>query len=162
MLNTSLQVLSKDGTIADNSYQVIAEDGVIPQGDVVVTTSQLDQLANVQGKKALYLTVNDSPEVHQFPLNELDAIFIEFAGFNDGRGYSFAALLRRQGYKGELRAVGDIFKDVLNYLKRSGFDSFVVKEGKDIQEAAAGLQDFTHPYQASTAVSQASYQTGSV
>ena len=162
MLNTSLQVLSKDGTIADNSYQVIVEDGVIPQGDVVVTTSQLDQLANVQGKKALYLTVNDSPEVHQFPLKELDAIFIEFAGFNDGRGYSFAALLRRQDYKGELRAVGDIFKDILNYLKRSGFDSFVVKEGKDIQEAAAGLQDFTHPYQASTAVSQASYQTGSV
>jgi hypothetical protein len=46
MLNTSLQVLSKDGTIADNTYQVIAEDGVIPQGDVVLTTAQLDQLAN--------------------------------------------------------------------------------------------------------------------
>ena len=92
MLNTSLQVLSKDGTIADNSYQVIAEDGLIPQGDVVLTTAQLDQLTQVQGKKALYITVNDSPETHQFPLNELDAIFIEFAGFGDGRGYSFAAL----------------------------------------------------------------------
>ena len=160
MLNTSLQVLSKDGTIADNSYQVIAEDGLIPQGDVVLTTAQLDQLTQVQGKKALYITVNDSPETHQFPLNELDAIFIEFAGFGDGRGYSFAALLRRQGYQGELRAVGDIFKDVLNYLKRSGFDSFVIKEGKDIQEAASGLKDFTHPYQASTAVAQANYQTG--
>lgn len=160
MLNTSLQVLSKDGAITDNSYQVISEDSVIPQGDVVLTTAQLDQLGNVQGKKALYITVNDSPETHQFPLNELDAIFIEFAGFNDGRGYSFAALLRRQGYQGELRAVGDIFKDVLNYLKRSGFDTFVVKEGKDIHEAAAGLQDFTNPYQASTAVPKASYQTG--
>jgi uncharacterized protein (DUF934 family) len=32
-----------------------------------------------------------------------------------------------------------VFKDVLNYLKRSGFDTFVIKEGKDIQEAAAGL-----------------------
>ncbi|HQZ60188.1 MAG TPA: DUF934 domain-containing protein [Acinetobacter sp.] len=162
MLNTTLQVLSKDGAIADNSYQIIAEDSIVPQGDVVVTTAQLDQLANIQGKKALYITVNDSSEVHQFPLHELDAIFIEFAGFGDGRGYSFAALLRRQGYQGELRAVGDVFKDVLNYLKRSGFDTFVVKEGKDIQEAAAGLQDFTHPYQASTAVAQASYQTGSV
>jgi uncharacterized protein (DUF934 family) len=46
-------------------------------------------------------------------------------------------------------------------MKRSGFDTFVVKEGKDIQEAAAGLRDFTNPYQASTAVAQASYQTGS-
>lgn len=160
MLNTALQVLSKEGTIADNTYQLIAEDGVLPQGDVVLTTAQLDQLKNVQGKKALYITVDDSPEVNEFPLDQFDTILIEFAGFNDGRGYSFAALLRRQGYQGELRATGDIFKDVLNYLKRSGFDSFVVKEGKDIVEAAAGLNDFKHPYQASTAVAQANYQTG--
>ena len=160
MLNTALQVLAKDGTLTDNTYQVIGEDGVLPQGDVVLTVEQLDQLANVSGKKALYLTVDASPETNEFPLDQLDAIFIEFAGFNDGRGYSFAALLRRQGYKGELRATGDVFKDVLNYMKRSGFDTFVIKEGKDIQEAVAGLGDFTNPYQASTAVGQANYQTG--
>ena len=160
MLNTALQVLSKDSTITDNTYQLMDEDGVLPQGDVVLTVEQLDQIANVSGKKALYITVDASPEVNEFPLDQLDAIFIEFAGFNDGRGYSFAALLRRQGYQGELRATGDIFKDVLNYLKRSGFDTFVIKEGKDIQEAAAGLNDFKNPYQASTAVNQANYQTG--
>ena len=160
MLNTARSVLSKDGTITENTYQLIGEDGVLPQGDVVLTVEQLDQLANVSGKKALYITVDASPEVNEFPLDQLDAIFIEFAGFNDGRGYSFAALLRRQGYQGELRATGDIFKDVLNYLKRSGFDTFVVKDGKDIEEAAAGLNDFKHPYQASTAVTQAHYQTG--
>ena len=160
MLNTALQVLSKDGSIADNAYQVIGEDGVLPQGDVVLTVEQLDQIGNISGKKALYITVDASPETNAFPLDQLDAIFIEFAGFNDGRGYSFAALLRRQGYKGELRATGDVFKDVLNYMKRSGFDTFVIKEGKDIQEAAAGLNDFKNPYQASTAVDKASYQTG--
>ena len=160
MLNTALQVLSKDGTIADNTYQLIAEDGVLPQGDVVLTVEQLDQIANVSGKKALYLTVDASPEINEFPLDQLDAIFIEFAGFNDGRGYSFAALLRRQGFQGELRATGDVFKDVLNYMKRSGFDTFVIKEGKDVTEAAAGLADFTQPYQASTAVEKANYQTG--
>ena len=53
MLNTALQVLSKDGTIADNTYQLIAEDGVLPQGDVVLTVEQLDQIAHVSGKKAL-------------------------------------------------------------------------------------------------------------
>ncbi|MBB4809803.1 uncharacterized protein (DUF934 family) [Acinetobacter johnsonii] len=160
MLNLALQVLSKDGSIADNTYQVIGEDGVLPQGDVVLTVEQLDQLAQVSGKKALLVTVDASPETHEFPLDQLDAIFIDFAGFNDGRGYSFAALLRRQGFQGELRATGDVFKDVLNYMKRSGFDTFVIKEGKGILEAAAGLNDFRNPYQASTAVAQASYQTG--
>lgn len=160
MLNLALQVLSKNGEIADNTYQMMSEEGVLPQGDVVLLVDQLDQIANISGKKALYITVDASPEVNQFPLDQLDAIFIEFAGFNDGRGYSFAALLRRQGYQGELRATGDIFKDVLNYLKRSGFDTFVVKEGKDITEAAVGLNDFKNPYQASTGVAQAHYQTG--
>ena len=160
MLNLALQVLSKDGSIADNTYQVIGEDGVLPQGDVVLTVEQLDQLVQVSGKKALLVTVDASPETHEFPLDQLDAIFIDFAGFNDGRGYSFAALLRRQGFQGELRATGDVFKDVLNYMKRSGFDTFVIKEGKDILEAAAGLNDFRNPYQASTAVAHASYQTG--
>ena len=160
MLNLALQVLSKDGSIADNTYHVIGEGGVLPQGDVVLTVEQLDQLAQVSGKKALLVTVDASPETHEFPLDQLDAIFIDFAGFNDGRGYSFAALLRRQGFQGELRATGDVFKDVLNYMKRSGFDTFVIKEGKDILEAAAGLNDFRNPYQASTAVAHASYQTG--
>jgi len=160
MLNLALQVLSKNGEIADNTYQMMSEEGILPQGDVVLLVDQLDQIANISGKKALYITDDASPEVNQFPLDQLDAIFIEFAGFNDGRGYSFAALLRRQGYQGELRATGDIFKDVLNYLKRSGFDTFVVKEGKDITEAAAGLNDFKNPYQASTGVAQAHYQTG--
>ena len=159
MLNLTQPVLAKDGSIFDNTFQQVSEEGQLPQGDVVLTVEQLDQLANVTGKKALFLTAEDSPEVTDYPLDQLDAIFIDFAGFGDGRGYSFAALLRRQGYQGELRAVGDVFKDVLNYLKRSGFDSFVIKEGKDIQEAAAGLNDFTHPYQASTAVHEASYQT---
>ena len=160
MLNTALQVLTKDGSVTNNTYQVIGEDGVLPQGDVVLTVEQLDQLANISGKKGLFVTVDASPETNEFPLDQLDAIFIEFAGFNDGRGYSFAALLRRQGFQGELRVTGDVFKDVLNYMKRSGFDTFVVKEGKDIAEAAAGLGDFTNPYQASTAVPQAHYQTG--
>ncbi|AOA57492.1 DUF934 domain-containing protein [Acinetobacter larvae] len=160
MLNLDLAVLGKDGSISANSYQLIAEDGQLPAGDVLLSTAQLDLLPSIATKKALLITVEDSPEVNHFPLAELDCIFIEFAGFNDGRGYSFAALLRRQGFQGELRAVGDIFKDVLNYLKRSGFDSFVIKEGKDVAEEAAGLNDFSQAYQASTAIAQANYQTG--
>ncbi|ESK40564.1 hypothetical protein P256_01019 [Acinetobacter nectaris CIP 110549] len=162
MPNIELPVLLKDGEIVENTYQLLADDLVVPQGDVLLTVEQLDLLGQVSGKKALLVTVDSSPETTELPLSELDTIFIEFAGFNDGRGYSFAALLRRQGFKGELRAVGDIFKDVLNYLKRSGFDSFVIKEGKDIHEAASGLNDFKAPYQQSTAVPLAHYQTGSI
>lgn len=161
MPNLELPVLLLDGSVVANTYQLIDESGELPSGDVVLTAEQLDHLPHVTGKKALLITVDTSPEDHEFPLDKFDTIFVEFAGFNDGRGYSFAALLRRQGFTGDLRAVGDIFKDVLNYLKRSGFNSFVIKEGKDVAEAAPGLDDFKQPYQASTAVEQANYQVGS-
>lgn len=89
---------------------------------MVLTVEQLDQLANISGRKALYITVDASPEVNEFPLDQLDAIFIEFAGFNDGRGYSFGkGFYAVRAIRGELRATGDVFKDVLNYMKRSGF-----------------------------------------
>lgn len=153
-------VLFKDGSICENEYQMIAEDGLMPSGNVLLRTTELERMAEVQGKKGLLITVASSPEEHAFPVQQLDLIAIEFAGFNDGRGYSFAALLRRQGFVGELRAVGDVFKDTLNYMKRVGFDSFILKQGKDVNEAAAGLNDFTVPYQASVAVQKASYQTG--
>ncbi|MBF7683230.1 DUF934 domain-containing protein [Acinetobacter sp. B5B] len=162
MLNLDFPVLNKDGLVTQNSYQAITETGELPSTDVLLDTTQLDLLSQINGKVALLITANDSPEEHVFPLADLDCIFIEFAGFNDGRGYSFATLLRRQGFTGELRAVGDIFKDVLNYLKRSGFDSFVLKEGKSLEEAKSGLNDFTQPYQMSTAVPNAHYQTGQV
>lgn len=150
------QIVLKDGSIVEDTYQYV-EDGM-PEGDVVVSFEQLDLLPQIKGKKAIFLTAEHSPETNVIPL-DVDAIFIDFAGFNDGRGYSFATLLRRQGFKGELRAVGDIFKDILNYLKRSGFDSFVIKEGKDIVEAAKGLTDFKMNYQISTAESCSHYQT---
>ena len=55
MLNTALQVLAKDGSVTDNTYQFIGEDGVLPQGDVLLTVEQLDQLSNIQVKKRYLL-----------------------------------------------------------------------------------------------------------
>ena len=154
-------VLFKDGSICEDEYLMIGEDGALPTGNVLLRADELDRLDEIQGKKALLVTVDTSPEEHQFPVTQLDMIVIEFAVFTDGRGYSFANLLRRQGFVGELRAVGDVFRDMLNYLKRVSFDSFILKDGKDINEAISGLNDFTVPYQSSVAVQGTNYQTGS-
>ena len=50
--------------------------------------------------------------------------------FTDGRGYSTARLLReRYGYRGELRAIGDVQRDQLFYLAQCGFDAFALRAG---------------------------------
>ena len=51
-----------------------------------------------------------------------------FPSFRDGRGYSQAYLLRtRLGWRGELRAVGDVLRDQLYFLHHCGFDAFLLR-----------------------------------
>ena len=61
-----------------------------------------------------------------------------------------AALLRtRYGYRGELRAFGDVGRDQLFYLARCGFDSFKLAPQHDPEAALASFTDFTVRYQES-------------
>lgn len=77
-------------------------------------------------------------------------IAIDFPIFTDGRGYSLAYQLRvRLGYRGELRAIGDVLRDQLFYLQRVGFDAFTPRPDRDIHDALKGLSDFSERYQPS-------------
>jgi uncharacterized protein (DUF934 family) len=73
---------------------------------------------------------------------------VSFPKFGDGRGFSIGRLLReRYGYKGELRAVGHLTRDLLLYLERCGFDAFELRAGEDPAEALAGFEVFSTRYQ---------------
>ena len=75
---------------------------------------------------------------------------INFPKFGDGRGYTIGRLLReRYGYKGELRAVGQVARDLLFYMESCGFDAYLLRDGEDAQEALTAFGDFSEPYQAS-------------
>lgn len=81
-------------------------------------------------------------------LTSIEFIAIDFPVYTDGRGFSLAWTLRNElGWKGELRAIGDVLIDTVNYLSRCGFNSFVLKEGHDIQAALKALELFSTPYQ---------------
>ena len=79
--------------------------------------------------------------------DQLALIAVRFPKFTDGRGYSIARLLRRLGWKGELRAVGDVLRDQLFYMTRCGFDAFALRDDQDPQVALTAFSDFTVPYQ---------------
>ena len=57
-------------------------------------------------------------------LGRIALIEVSFPAYGDGRGYSSARILREEGYKGELRATGDVLLDQLSHMKRCGFDAF--------------------------------------
>ena len=74
----------------------------------------------------------------------------DFSSFHYGRGLSLAVLLRtRLGYAGEIRALGDVRPDLLHYLVRCGFDSFVLAEGCQIDTDDPRLAPHASHYQAS-------------
>ena len=102
----------------------------------------------------VWLSPSDDPAILAEDIGLLDLIAVNFPKFVDGRGYSTATLLRqRYGYRGELRAIGDIGRDQLFYLARVGFDSFLISDGRDAAAALASLSDFPEVYQ--TACDQA-------
>ena len=53
-------------------------------------------------------------------------------------------------YQGELQAAGGYMQDQLFYLKRCGFDSYVVEDDADIESMLESLGDFSDSYQASS------------
>ena len=77
---------------------------------------------------------------------------VNFPKFGDGRGFSIARLLReRYGYKGELRAVGQVARDHLYYMEQCGFDAYLLRDGEDVAEALAAFDDYSEAYQSTVA-----------
>ena len=84
----------------------------------------------------------DDDAQHLAPyLPVLPLIAIHFPTFSDGRGYSQAFLLRtRLGWRGELRAVGDVLRDQLSHMRQCGFDAFALRADKSAADALKGLR----------------------
>ena len=82
------------------------------------------------------------------PLDGVDRIDLVFPKFTDGRAFSQAFLLhRRLGFKGEIRATGDVLVDQLVQMQRSGFTSAVLREGQDMAVAQKQLDRYKAFYQ---------------
>ena len=81
-------------------------------------------------------------------LEHFSIVAVNFPKWGDGRGYSTATLLRRRyGYRGELRAFGDLGRDHVFMLARVGFDSIRLGDRHDPHAALAAFHDFSLRYQ---------------
>lgn len=149
-----------DGAVVSDDWNILrpAPDAplaidALPAGRVVVPLefwiAHADKLAGRE-TAAVWLAGNEEPSRLQPWLTTLRLIAVDFPRFTDGRGFSIAYLLRsRLGYRGELRAIGDVLADQLFFMRRVGFDSFAVRADKDIHKALQVLKPFTDVYQGS-------------
>ena len=126
----------------------------LAQGPVLVPLAywkeHRDLLAARRQPFGVWLAPADDPAAIADDLGRFSVVAVHFPKFTDGRGYSTAALLRtRYGYRGELRAFGDVGRDQLFYLARCGFDSFKLAPQHDPEAALASFTDFSVRYQGS-------------
>jgi uncharacterized protein (DUF934 family) len=119
--------------IANNLDSLTASS---PEDSKVLETSEPTvQLANDADPRALNLDGVQRVDLH-------------FPKFTDGRAYSQAFLLRRRlGFKGEIRATGDVLIDQLVLMQRSGFDSAQLRADQDENLAQAQFERFGAFYQ---------------
>lgn len=150
------QVIKHRAVIQD-SWQLLEHGsiGALPfSGDVIVPldlwTSERDALSFRLGRIGVWLETDAEPAAVAPDLARFGVIAVRFASFTDGRGYSLARLLReRHGYRGELRAIGDVLRDQLCYLSRCGFDAFALRPDQNPEQALPAIDDFSEAYQAS-------------
>ena len=156
-----MAVIIKHRQIAADSWQLLklAAGGnsfsVPPAGDVIVPlTCWLEQrqaLSSRTGRLGVWLDSHEEPAAIAGDLDRFALVAVNFPAFGDGRGYSIARLLReRYGYEGELRAIGaGVVRDHLFSMASCGFDSFMLRDDQDPEEALTAFGDFSDAYQAS-------------
>ena len=153
------EIIRANAVVADN-WQILRHapetpiaEVEIPAGRVVVPLALWQERHAeliVRGEAAVWLAGTDDPAPIAPWLLQLPLVAVDFPKFTDGRGYSVAFLLRsRFGYRGELRAIGDVLPDQLFFMRRVGFDAFAVRADKDVRQALLSLQPFSDAYQGS-------------
>ncbi len=149
--------LIKDGAIVSNEWQWLTNNDedqatAVPEGKVIVPLAVwLDQKGSLSQRDdvGVWLENDQLPSELGDDVATLPLIAVNFPGFMDGRGFSIGRLLRdRYGFKGELRAYGNIIRDQLTFLSRCGFNAFDCREAFDLEASLASLSDFSESYQA--------------
>lgn len=94
------------------------------------------------------LAVDNAADVLALSLEGVQRIDLHFPKFADGRAFSQAVLLRRRlGFKGTIRATGDVLIDQLVQMQRCGFSEAVLREDQNLAHGEELLRHFSGFYQ---------------
>ena len=132
--------LLKNNAIVDDPWTWADRgDGRLAAGPLIVGLEHWrdnrESLLRRNAPLGVCLHSDQQPECISRDLAHFDVVALEFPKFTDGRAYSHARLLReRYDYLGEIRAVGNVLRDQLAFMSRSGFDAFEIPDDTVIDD----------------------------
>ncbi len=133
----------RDGFFED-SWAFVADDTPALEGGAIVVSlkrwlAERKTLASRNASVAVVVEAGADAQAHLADLADRPLVALAFAKFADGRSFSYARLLRdRFGFKGELRATGDVLIDEIPFMLRCGFESFQVTNAPTLAALEAG------------------------
>ncbi|RFC69284.1 MULTISPECIES: DUF934 domain-containing protein [Mesorhizobium] len=128
----AVRLWTLDGFRDDTWRHVEDADGLAATGDVILPLDAflaLDAEArrSANHRTGVRIKPGDKIEAIAEHLESLALVALEFPAFSDGRSFSKAELLRRRyGYKGAVRAVGQVLPDQFSHMLRVGFTEFEI------------------------------------
>ncbi|WP_296061649.1 DUF934 domain-containing protein [uncultured Amphritea sp.] len=141
--------------VAEDSWLLVDEDNFTAHinEDIVVPyelfAEHSDSLLNAEGKLGVRINGDQNLDLLLQNLDKLSLIAIKFPAFTDGRGFSFARILRRSGFTGQIRAEGDVTRDRLEYMERCGFDAFAIPADRYSDDIVTAFGEVPVHYQGS-------------
>ena len=145
------KALIRDGKVREDRFtDVSASESLPDDGAIIVSLAQWEAHGEaLRGRElGIRLRSDEPPERIAADLDAFSVVALEFPVFRDGRAYSYARILRDSyGYRGELRAVGDVLLEQLHFMIRVGFDAFELT-AEDPEEAyRIAAEEFSAWYQ---------------
>jgi uncharacterized protein (DUF934 family) len=145
--------LVKGGRMVEDPFLRVADDAAVPDDVPVLLPAarylaDADELAR-RGAPAGVIWPNNRKVAELAPhLDRLALVALVFPAFKDGRAFSQARLIReRHGFRGELRATGQVLRDQFLFMLRAGFDAFEVTKDADVTAFAEAERRYSVFYQ---------------
>lgn len=128
----TVMTLFRGGAFVRDVWMRLADDAQVPSDGAILLShgrwsEEAENLRARVGPVAVEIDGGAPLDAILPHLAHFDMIAVRFPKFSDGRGYSTIRLLRdRHGFRGEIRATGDILLDQIPFLRRVGATAFEI------------------------------------
>ena len=145
--------LIKNGAFEDDKWVAVDDDSDLQADKPVILSlarwqAERETLAGRNAPVAVKLQSSEAPDALQADLDRLAMIALDFPAFKDGRGYSYARILREHfGFEGEIRATGEVLRDQWLAMTRCGVDAFIVADNVTLEAFNEAVNELSLVYQ---------------
>ncbi len=134
-----------DGALADGASAKSAGAIIVALTDWRYHKTELLRRGTLVGVR---LGAGDDLDEIVDDLDSIALVALAFGSFTEGRAYTHARRLReRHGYRGEIRALGDVSRDRLAFMERCGFNAFELRSDCGLQDALNAFGEISDVYQ---------------